>query len=102
MRPPAAILAAIIMLQVLPVALLPAHLPPASWETGAESYFEPLQVCDSGGDVSPFLGDHPWVPGIVGTAVFFPEQRCCDASAGGKFAEGYLSNVFRPPRTFLS
>jgi len=100
--PLAVMLAAIIALQVLPVTLLPAHLPTASGGPGAETFFEPLQVCDSSGDFSGFLADHPWVSGNDGTAAFFPEQRCCEAPDTGRFTEGCRSNVFRPPRPFLS
>lgn len=102
LRPLAVMLAAIITLQVLPVTLLPAHLPILSGDRGTETFLEPLQVCDSSGDFSGFLADHPWVPGTGGTAAFFPEQRCCEAPAAGKFTEGCRSNVFRPPRPFLS
>lgn len=96
------ILATLLSLQLLSGSLAPAFPPGTSADIGAEAFFEPLQVCDSSGDFSGFLADHPWVSGADGTAAFFPEQGVCEPPVPGRYTEGCLFNVFRPPRTFHS
>ena len=88
------LVAAVLAVAALPFTPEPLFAPPQQ----AACWFEPLDLCDTGGAASARLADVPVLPAAA--VRMTPDCRCMPAfSAGpGRLPEGFAPPVKRPPR----